>query len=459
VVVGFLTAAETAAAVAAGDVGAAESVDTALRRAERAATLNAFTLLDEQGARHRAGQLDESGRRGPLAGVPVAVKDLIDQAGLPTTCGSSFYEAVPPRSATVVDRLEEAGAVIVGRTGLHEFAFGFSSENPWWGPVRNPWDPETSPGGSSGGSGAAVAAGIVPAALGTDTGGSVRVPAALCGLVGLKPTHGRVPLTGVFPLVASIDTVGPITRTVADASLMYRIIAGDDPTDPWSAPLPVEEERSPRVLPSLRFAVPHPWVDRPCDEVVGDGFGWALAALAEAGAEVHHIDLPQIDPPGLLSDSIGAEVALVHGRWATERPERYGRDVLARVERCLEVDAGRAAKAMVWRASVRTGLERALRDFDVLVTPAAAVHVKRLGVDTVETAAGPESHLSALSWFTAPVNHAGLPAIAVPLAAPGSPPPSLQLIGPAWGEAGLLAVARSLESAGMLTTRAPHPRR
>jgi len=452
---GFLNAAGIAAAVAGGERSAADIVGAALLRADQRADLNAFTLIDEPGARRRAAALDETGHRGPLPGVPVAVKDIIDQAGLPTTCGSSFYREVPDRSAAVVERLEAAGAVIVGRTGLHEFAFGFSSENPWWGPVRNPWDPSTSAGGSSGGSAAAVAAGIVPVALGTDTGGSVRVPAALCGLVGLKPTHGRVPLCGVFPLVASIDTVGPITRTIDDAALTYRVIAGDDPADPWSAPRPVDVPGEARAPGTLRIAVPHPWVDRPCDEVTGRGFAAALEAMAESGAEVRHVEVPQVAPPGLLADSMAAEAALVHGRWATEHPERYGADVLARIDRCLEVDAPRVAAALEWRAAVRTGMERALAGADVLATPTTAVHVKRLGADAVETLSGPEQYRAALSWFTAPVNHAGLPAIALPLAAPGSPPPSLQLIGPAWGEALLLSVARSLEAAGIVGTRAP----
>jgi len=176
---------------------------------------------------------------GALAGVPIALKDLIDHAGRPNTAGSSYPAITPDASAPAVARLEAADAVIIGRTGLHEYAFGFSSENHWFGPVRNPWDLDLSPGGSSGGSAAAVAAGLAAGALGTDTGGSVRVPAALCGVVGLKVTHGRVPLRGVFPLGPSIDTVGPIGRSVVDIARLYETIAGFDPGDPWSAPRPV----------------------------------------------------------------------------------------------------------------------------------------------------------------------------------------------------------------------------
>jgi aspartyl-tRNA(Asn)/glutamyl-tRNA(Gln) amidotransferase subunit A len=218
------TAAAIAAAVGSGEVTATEVVAAYLEAIGRSGELNAFTQVDAEGALAAAAGLDQRRAAGTLpgllAGVPVALKDIIDQAGRPTTCGSSFYWRQAETSATVAQRLEAAGAVIVGRTGLHEFAFGFSSENPWWGPVRNPWDPTTSPGGSSGGSAAAVAAGLAPVGIGTDTGGSVRVPAALCGLVGLKVTHGRVPLTGVFPLAPSLDTVGPLATTVADPALV-----------------------------------------------------------------------------------------------------------------------------------------------------------------------------------------------------------------------------------------------
>src|SRR3990170_7464533 len=194
------TARGLAKSVMIGERTSLEIVEHYLARAD-ASDLNAFTLIDRQGALAAAQGVDDARRAGQelgvLAGVPVAVKDLIDQQGRITTAGSSFYRKVPDHSATVIRRLDQAGAVIIGRTGLHEFAFGFTSENDWFGPVRNPWDPRTSPGGSSGGSAVATAAGLASLALGTRTGGSVRGPAALCGVVGLKPTHGRVPLTGV----------------------------------------------------------------------------------------------------------------------------------------------------------------------------------------------------------------------------------------------------------------------
>ena len=251
------TIASIADAVRRGSRTARQVVEHYLEAAERLnPELNAFVEIDRAGALQRADSIDAGLRAGthpgPLCGVPVALKDLIDQAGHVTTAGSAFYRNRATVSATVARRLEAAGAVIMGRTGLHEFAFGFSSENPWFGPVRNPWNHNLSPGGSSGGSAAAVAAGMTPGAIGTDTGGSVRVPAALCGVVGLKVTHGAVPLTGVFPVAGSLDTVGPMARTVEDARLLYEAMRGFDREDPWSARAP-ETSAQVRRLEDLRI--------------------------------------------------------------------------------------------------------------------------------------------------------------------------------------------------------------
>ena len=252
-------------AVHAGTRTAREVVEGYLETAlARNPDLNAFTELDPDGALRQADRVDAGPRTGPLDGVPIALKDLIDHAGHVTTAGSGFYRKEPAVSAPVVDRLEAAGAIIMGRTGLHEFAYGFSSENPWFGVVRNPWDRNQSPGGSSGGSAAAVAARMAPAAIGTDTGGSVRTPAALCGVVGLKVTHGRVPLTGVFPLAGSMDTVGPLATTSGDCRILYRAMKGFDRSDPWSTPADTAPERL-GSLEGLRTAVPVAWLDRGAD--------------------------------------------------------------------------------------------------------------------------------------------------------------------------------------------------
>jgi aspartyl-tRNA(Asn)/glutamyl-tRNA(Gln) amidotransferase subunit A len=409
--------------------------------------LAAARALDER--------LAKGERVGPLAGVPIAVKDLIDQAGLPNTAGSRFPAPIPDAGATVVARLEAAGAVMIGRTGLHEYAFGFSSENHWFGPVRNPWDPSLSPGGSSGGSASAVSAGVAAAALGTDTGGSVRVPAALCGVVGLKVTHGRVPLTGVFPLAPSLDTVGPLARSVEDASLLYLAMAGHDPADAWSSPRDVTPQRGALVLSSTTIGVPHPWVDlRQTDEVAA-AFAEALRVLADAGAKIVHLDIPDLVPAAELENSVYPEVAVIHQERWHAHPETYGPDVSHRLAAVFDIDPMTYITAQEWRARIRHTAEDALTQCDFLMTPAVAAAAKPIGEEMIEVAGKLVSYRPALSRYSALVNHTGLPAIALPLNMDGTPPPSIQLIAPRWDEDRLLDIGGALEVIGLSRYRLP----
>jgi Asp-tRNA(Asn)/Glu-tRNA(Gln) amidotransferase A subunit family amidase len=457
----LIDARTVAAGVRSGGTSAVDVVTEALVRAREAEQLNAFTRLDPDGALDRARRIDAAVAAGEdpgvLAGVSIALKDLVDQAGIPTTAGSSFLREPARQNAPVVDRLEAAGAVIIGRTGLHEFAYGFSSENDWFGPVRNPWDPGTSPGGSSGGSATAVAAGIAPIGIGTDTGGSVRVPAALCGLVGLKVTHGRISLRGVFPLGPSLDTVGPITTTVADAALVLSVLAGHDPDDPWSRDEPVHPPAAGGVA-GLRVGVPHPWVDRTLAAEQEAGFATARAALEDLGATVIDLDAPGIDERD-LDRFPGAyhEVAGVHREWFSEDPTRYGPAIRGRLAPMLELDDAAVGEAARWRAGLTDAFEGVLIDCDLLLTPSTAARSKPIGEDLLDIGAGPEPYRPVLSWFTPLVNQAGLPAIALPIedAAIAGLPPSIQLIGRRWGEAELLGAALTLEEAGLVARRTP----
>lgn len=396
---------------------------------------NIFTSIDDS-AVGRAEEIDAAVERGqvpgPLAGIPIGLKDLIDQAGMTNTCGSAFYRHRPDVSARAVTALEEAGGIVIGRTGLHEWAFGFSSENPHWGPVRNPWDPDTSTGGSSGGSAAAVASGITPIAIGTDTGGSVRVPAALCGTYGLKVTFGRIPLDGVFPLVSSIDTVGPLADSIAGIESSYRVMSGD------TTPIPASG--------ALRIGVPQPWYeDSPTDEDIATEFENAVGALRALGHEVHPIEMPDVVPGTEIWNAIATEVREVH-RAFRARNEMYGDDVAQRLDDADLVTDEETATAKKWQEMIRTRFSDALRTVDFLITPTVPVRRKVIG----ETGIGGRHYRSVVSYFSALVNHSLHPAIALPLAGDGEPPASLQVIGARHGESSLIGFAGVLESAGIV---------
>lgn len=452
--------ADLASAVRNRERTAVESVTAALDAAEASQTdLNAFTTIDREGAIARASLLDEriggGDDPGSLAGVPIGLKDLIDQVGMDTTNGAVFPTEPARESAMVVQRLEDAGAVIIGRTGLHEFAFGFTSENQHFGPVRNPWDLSLSPGGSSGGSAAAVAAGIVPAAIGTDTGGSIRVPAALCGVVGLKVTHGRVPLTGVTPLALSLDTVGPLTRTVADAAAIYLAIAGDESGDPWSAPVRVDRPGAPRDPSTLVIGIPKQWMDHPIDLTSRNAFHDALDRLAALGATIETIDEPALEITDAAANAAAAEVYQAHKKRWESHPELYGTDVAARIRRAETIGLDSAIDAMTWDAGVRHALERIFSRFDVLITPTVGSTRKVIGEDDMNIDGERIFHRAVISQYTWPVNRSGNPALALPIESEGTPPASLQLIGPRWAEAPLLEIGLGLELAGITWTGHP----
>lgn len=448
------------AAIRSGATTATDVVGEAIDRAERSQpVINAFTSIDRVGALERAASIDrrlgEGDDPGPLAGVPLGLKDLIDQQGIPTTNGAAFTPVVPERSATVVRRLEAAGAVIIGRTGLHEFAYGFTSENEHFGPVRNPWDTRWSPGGSSGGSGAAVSAGVVPVAIGTDTGGSVRVPAALCGVVGLKVTHGRVPLTGVTPLAPSLDTVGSLARNVTDLAAVYAVIAGDDPEDPWSAPVPVATPE-PVVDPAaLRIAVPAQWNAAVIDGATKAAFEGVLEQIAALGAVVEIVDEPALAITEVAANAVSVEILAEHADRLATDPGRYGSDVASRLRAAAEVPHRVAVDVLAWDAGARHSLDRLYTRFDVIATPTVGAMVKVIGVDDMDIDGQPVFHRTVLSSSTWPVNRTGNPALALPIPGSSRPPASLQMVGPRFGEARLLGIGLGLEESGLIG--AGHP--
>ena len=435
---------------------ARQVVECYLETAEaRNPDLNAFTELDPDGALRQADLVDAGSRAGLLAGVPIALKDLVDHAGHVTTAGSAFYRNEAAVSAPVVERLEAAGAIIMGRTGLDEFAYGGSSENPWFGVVRNPWDRNLSPGGSSGGSAVAVSAGMAPAAIGTDTGGSVRVPAALCGIVGLKVTHGRIPLTGVFPLAGSMDTVGPLTTTCADARLLYRAMKGFDRSDPWSDPRDQQGRRL-RSLDRVRVAVPLEWLEYvPTSDEARTSFETFCDRLREAGARVEPLGNQALVPDPIRVALSAAEAAAVHRQWIDDPGKPYGPEVRERVEAAMRTTIDEYTRALRWRAGIVQAARRMFSEYDLILTPTVGHSRKTIGVDGIVVGGKPRWTGDVLGGFTSLVNVVGCAAISLPLAIDGTPPPAVQLIAPWWEEEYLLDVGEFLERTGLVASRPP----
>ncbi len=412
--------------------------------------LNCFTatLADEAraAARRTDAAIADKGDGGALAGVPFAVKNLFDIEGLTTLAGSRLYASNPAaeRDATAVARLRAAGAVLVGALNMDEFAFGFTTENPHYGPTRNPHDRQRSAGGSSGGAAAAVAAGMVPLALGSDTNGSVRVPAALCGVVGLKVTYGRVPLTGVTPLAPSLDTIGPIARSVADLASMYGVMAGVDlaggePIDPAT----------------LRIGVPMQWNAAVIDRATASAFEGALERVATSGATVEEVDAPGLAITDVAASAVAVEILETHReRWPKDA-DRYGTDVARRLRDAEAVPRRYAIDVPAWDATVREALGQLFESFDVLATPTVGATRKVIGEQNIDIDGEAVFHRTVLSSYTWPVNRAGNPALAVPIPDSGAPPASLQLIGPRLGEERLLSIGIGLEDAGLVAVEQP----
>lgn len=453
-----VTGTEIAAAVRHGDTTATSVIEGALAAAESDPN-NAFIEIDRQGALDRAEDIDArlaaEDDPGPLAGVPVALKDILHHRGHVTTCGSSFFRYHADTTAPAVARLEAAGAVVVGRTGLHEFAYGFNSENEWFGVIHNPWDRALSPGGSSGGSGVAVGSGIVPIAIGTDTGGSVRVPAALCGAVGLKVTHGRIPTSGVFPLAESLDTVGPITQTVADASLTFEVMAGPAPDDPWSAD-GVDEVVGDVMLENLKVGVPEQWLtSAPVTPETRNVFSAVLDELANRGVTVVILDSPTLVPAPQGWWLSAAEAASVHRDWFADPAQLYGAEIEERLAASFEVSLDQYIEARRWQSGLVNAARRAFQSVDLLVTPTVGHPRKVIGEATIRVDGADVHHRKVLAAFTATVNQMLCPAIALPLPGTGFPPHSLHLVGPWWSERMLLGVARQLEATGLVGYRPP----
>jgi len=479
-----------------GDRSAVEICEEALARIRtHEPALHAFNTVTEERARERAAAIDRNPAKAtlPLAGVPMAVKDVLCTRGIRTTASSRILESfVPPFDATAVARLEAAGAVLVGKTNCDEFAMGSSTENSAFGPARNPWDRERIPGGSSGGSAVAVSAGMCSFALGSDTGGSIRQPAALCGVVGLKPTYGRVSRYGLLAFGSSLDNVGPVTRTVADAALVLPIIAGHDPADSTSSQTRVADYTAALTgdVRGTRIGVPTRLLDG-VDSEIAAAFERAIAVLVDRGAIRVEIELPNagaaipvyyLVATAEASSNLARYDGVRYGfRAATDAPGRSGPQVRTEIQDGLLRMYGRTRaqgfgpevkrrimlgtyvlsagyydayylKAQQVRTLIRRDYDRAFERADIVAMPTTPTPAFRIG----EKVADPlQMYLGDI--FTVSANLAGLPAISVPCGFTSATLPiGLQLTGRMFDEAMLLQVAEAYERTAGWTIRQPN---
>ncbi|HEY1295247.1 MAG TPA: amidase [Chloroflexota bacterium] len=405
----------------------------------------------EREARQADTEIAASTYRGPLHGVPLGIKDLFDVSGVPTTFGSKILEHnVAAQDAAVVARLKQAGAVILGKHNLHEFAFGITSENPHFGAVRNPWNTDRIPGGSSGGTAAGVAGGLCAAGIGSDTGASIRAPASFCGVVGLKPTYGRVSRVGGLPLAWSLDHAGPITRSVADCASVLQAIAGHDPSDPGSADVPVPDFSAQlnAGISGLRLGVPREYFFEVVEPEVDKLVRAAIDVLAGLGARVEEVSLPHVMHAQVAGNVImSTEAAAWHATWLRERPDDYGSDVLARIRGGQLIRAVDYLASQQMRTLIQADFRQAFERVDVVVSPTVPLVAPPIG-RTLE-AGGPlnVAPRSIANRDTVPCNLTGMPAISVPCGFSDGLPVGLQIMAPAFAEPLVLRVAAAYESA------------
>jgi aspartyl-tRNA(Asn)/glutamyl-tRNA(Gln) amidotransferase subunit A len=449
-----------------GHLSPVEVTEAYLERIERLdPRLNTYIRVTADLARAAARQAEDEIRRGdwrgPLHGVPLGIKDLYDLAGVPCTLGSKILlDNIPTADATVVARLKQAGAVILGKHNLHEFAFGITSENPHFGVVRNPWDTERVPGGSSGGTAAAIAAGLCVAGLGSDTGASIRAPASFCGIVGFKPTYARVSRAGVLPLAWSLDHVGPMTRSVADTAVMMQAIAGPDPRDPTCSTEPVPDFTAELQagVKGLRIGVPRQHFFDLAEPEVVRLVRAAIDCLASLGAAVQEVSLPHAEHAQAAGNIImSSEAAVWHEQWLRERPGDYGADVRLRIRGGLLVRASEYLRSQQMRTLVQQDFLEAFQRVDVVVGPTVPLVAPLIG-RTVERG-GPfdVAPRAIANRATVPCNLTGMPALSVPcgFSEPDGLPVGLQIMGPAFAESLVLRVGAAYEAANDWRTRRP----
>jgi aspartyl-tRNA(Asn)/glutamyl-tRNA(Gln) amidotransferase subunit A len=439
------------------DVSPVELTEAYLKRIDDYnPSLNAYITITREQALAAAREMEREQRqrrwRGPLHGIPVALKDNIDTAGVATTAASGvFKDRVPAEDAEVVVRLKRAGAVLLGKLNLHEFALGGTSSVSHFGPVRNPWSLDHNPGGSSGGSGAAIAADLCLGALGTDTGGSIRIPASRCGIVGLKPTYGRVSNRGVIPMAWTLDHVGPMCKTVEDAAIMLSVLAGYDERDPSSVNTPVADYARSVGAPTsrLRLGVPTTGFFDDLHPEVAEAMEAALGILRRLTDGIRDVDIPAAGP---VADVWNAEIYAYHREWITTSPEQYQEATRALIRAAERTDSAVYARARHHVDVVRREIQNVFREIDLLITPTQRMPAGPIVPPQATANAGPGAASAAAGAGalnnTAAFDIYGLPTISVPcgFTAAGLPI-GLQISGAPFAESVVIALAHAYEQA------------
>ena len=440
-------------AVRAEEVSPVEVTEALLGRIELDET-NAFITVAAgramEDARRAEAEISAGRHRGPLHGIPVAIKDLVSTAGVRTTMASAFFQDhVPDEDAAVARKLREAGTVLLGKTNTHEFAYGPTGDRSHFGPTRNPHDLARISGGSSGGSGTAVATGLCYGAVGSDTGGSIRIPAALCGVVGMKPTFGRVGKGGVFPLARTLDHVGPLTRTVEDNAILLSALAGHDPQDLHSVDRPPEDfaRDLDRGVRGAVVGVPTGFFFEHVEREVEARVREAVEVFRELGAEVREVEVPNAwETLHAQRLTLAAEAYAVHEERLRSEPERFDDQGLERLLKGEELRAYRYANAQERKLLSRREFEDVLGEVDVILAPSVPIPATEIGQRQVSIEGHEEAVYSALTRLTGPTNMNGLPSLSGPCGTTSSGlPVGLQIIGRLFDEATLYRFGHAYE--------------
>jgi len=445
-------------------VSAVELTRATLDRIAALDRLNAFITVTPETAMAQARRADRDlargDDRGPLHGIPISLKDLYWTKGIRTTGGSKILgDFIPKEDATATARLAKGGAVLVGKANMHEFAIGATTENPFYGTCHNPWKFDHIPGGSSGGSAAAVAAGLGLASLGSCTGGSIRIPAAFCGVVGLKPTYGVVPRTGIVPNSSSLDHGGPMTRTAADAALVLEAVAGPDGRDPSAsiARLPSAGTARRRSLKGLRVGVPTNYYFDVIDPEVDALVRTAIGELRRLGARIVPVAVPDVEHSLDACVVVAwSECANVHRRWLIERPQDYGADTLEYLSGALAYRGSDYVQAQRVRARIRRSLHEVFQRVDVIASPTGVLVASRIGQTEFKLGRRAVPVLSVMARITCIANLTGEPAVSVPCGfTKAGLPVGMQIHGPQMSDMTVLGVAHAYERASGWTSETP----